>query len=386
MDEPSLQLHASINQSLRASLSTRRPVLHHLNADTSWLLQIPRPINAVKHGSRHFYNILIDPWLSGGQSDVAKWFSQQFHASESAVKSIKEVEELAWGIESLVEESQRFNRNPRNGTEEDDDNDNHTNSPIDLVVISHEFTDHCHKDTLLEVHPDVPVVATTQAAKLITRWSHFRTVLTTPVFSPATDQRDWRSTSHPPLPDWLGVARLVAQNDALDYHSAILVTFNTCTQPSDPETAEAEAEAEALLYTPHGIPHGALASLPLAQPPIHTLAFLHGLHDISIGSAQQLNLGAHNGLKAQRLLEARYWIGTHDEVKRGGGLVAWFLRRRVVGLGEAVAMERERGGRKDGDGDVGEESGEDGEERRVWRSFDGVNWVELRNGESRVLI
>jgi L-ascorbate metabolism protein UlaG (beta-lactamase superfamily) len=31
---------------------------------------------------------------------------------------------------------------------------------IDVVAISHEFTDHCHKDTLLEVSKDVPVLAT----------------------------------------------------------------------------------------------------------------------------------------------------------------------------------------------------------------------------------
>jgi len=31
---------------------------------------------------------------------------------------------------------------------------------IDAVAISHEFTDHCHEQTLLQVDPDVPVFAT----------------------------------------------------------------------------------------------------------------------------------------------------------------------------------------------------------------------------------
>lgn len=82
---------------------------------------------------------------------------------------------------------------------------------------------------------------------------------------------------------------------------------------------------------------------------------------MSISAAQQLNLGAKNGVLAQRVLGARYWVGTHDEVKRGGGVVAWFLRRRVWTVGEALS---EVGG--------GEELGE-------------VRFEEVGNGEGRVL-
>ncbi|KAK4957874.1 hypothetical protein LTR66_013189, partial [Elasticomyces elasticus] len=122
-----------------------------------------------------------------------------------------------------------------------------------------------------------------------------------------------------------------------------------------------------------------LAFIATAEPPIRTLAFLHGLHDITIGAQQQLNLGAHNGLKAQRLLRARYWISTHDEVKKGGGLVSWFLRRRVVSVKDALMEERRRG-MGDGVG-VGGEGGEE-----ALGAFDGVGFVELGNGESRVLL
>lgn len=145
MDAASQQIHDEIHDALVKALATRRPVLHHLNADTSWLLQIPRPSNAVKHGSRLYYNILIDPWFTGGQSDVAKWFSQQWHATESAVQSIAEVEALALNVDTLA-----------GGTRENLEDE----TLIDAVAISHEFTDHCHKETLLEVHQDVPVFAT----------------------------------------------------------------------------------------------------------------------------------------------------------------------------------------------------------------------------------
>lgn len=99
LDEPSAQLHLDIRDSIQTALKTCRPILHHLNADSSWFLQIPRPIPI----GRVYYNILIDPWLSGGQSDLASWFSQQFHATESAVKNIAELEELARESEILAD-------------------------------------------------------------------------------------------------------------------------------------------------------------------------------------------------------------------------------------------------------------------------------------------
>jgi hypothetical protein len=154
MDAPSSQLHLETRDAVVRALATRRPVLHHLNADTSWLLQIPRPANAVKHGSRIYYNVLIDPWFVGGQSDVARWFSQQFHATPSAVKSVTEVEELARQVEILAGGLRLGSARKRKVEDLDEE------SLVDCVAISHEFTDHCHKETLLEVHRDVPVFAT----------------------------------------------------------------------------------------------------------------------------------------------------------------------------------------------------------------------------------
>ena len=155
MDPPSVQLNLEIRDAVVKALATRRPILHHLNADTSWLLQIPRPANAVKHGSRIYYNVLIDPWFVGGQSDVARWFSQQWHATESAVKSVAEVEELARQVEILAG-GLRLGK----GRGKTQPAGAHLETFVDVVALSHEFTDHCHKDTLLEVHGDVPVFAT----------------------------------------------------------------------------------------------------------------------------------------------------------------------------------------------------------------------------------
>jgi hypothetical protein len=169
MDAPSAQLHLEIRDAVVRSLATRRPLLHHLNADTSWLLQIPRPASAIKHGSRIYYNILIDPWFVGGQSDVARWFSQQFHATESAVKSVREVEELARQVEMLAGglRSGTYGRKKGKGIMA---GEGEGEGCIDAVAVSHEFTDHCHKETLLEVQRDVPVFATEVCVPLTTSY------------------------------------------------------------------------------------------------------------------------------------------------------------------------------------------------------------------------
>ncbi|CAI9625677.1 hypothetical protein GT037_006818 [Alternaria burnsii] len=374
MDAPSSQLHLEVRDSVVRALATRRPILHHLNADTSWLLQIPRPANAVKHGSRIYYNVLIDPWFVGGQSDVAKWFSQQFHATESAVKSVAEVEELARQVEILAGGLRMGRKGRKRNIEEVEEE-----SYVDCVAVSHEFTDHCHKETLLEVHRDVPVLATEQAANLISSWNHFRTVITTPTF---TDNADWHDYSLSPLPSWLSISRLTASGDSLYYHSALLITFathpflSTATPKKRLSSLSINGdgaedfssningeEAECVIYTPHGIPHEALSPIAKADPPLHTLAFLHGLHDVSISSAQQLNLGAKNGVLAQRILRAKYWVATHDEVKKGGGFISWFLRRKVWTVEDALKEAR---------------ADDEGE-------FTDVRFQDMRNGESRVL-
>ncbi|KAJ4366165.1 hypothetical protein N0V83_007800 [Neocucurbitaria cava] len=383
MDEPSVQLNLEIRDAVVKALATRRPILHHLNADTSWLLQIPRPANAIKHGSRIYYNVLIDPWFVGGQSDVAKWFSQQWHATESAVKSIAEVEELARQVEILAG-GLRLGKGSAKGQTEDAS----LETFVDVVALSHEFTDHCHKETLLEVHKDVPVFATEQAAKLVSSWQHFRTVITTPTF---LNDADWRDYSLSPLPSWLSITRLTAVGDSLYYHSALLLTFAThpFLSPAAPKkrsslsingdgaedlsSSTGSEAAECVIYTPHGIPHTALTPIAKADPPLHTLAFLHGLHDISISAAQQLNLGAKNGVRAQRILKAKYWVATHDEVKKGGGFISWFLRRKIWTVEDAL-----KAASADIDGQAVHTNGIDDE-------FEAVHFRDLGNGESSVL-
>jgi hypothetical protein len=325
-------------------------------------------------------------------------FSQQFHATPSAVGTIAEIEELLLEVEDLASRSRLAQERKSNGRASKEAGSPET--MIDCVCVSHEFTDHCHKDTLLEVHKNVPVLAIREAARLIAGWKHFRTVVTVDVFGSGGDT-DWRGTCISPLPDWIGISRLLQRDDVLNYHSALMIAFNNQyhnevklaningttngkrKRHDSVSPDEADESAEAIVYTPHGIMSSDLALISTASPPIRTLAFLHGLHNVRVGTvsgrtALQSNLGAHNGLKAQRILKAKYWIGTHDEVKRGGGLVSYFLQRDVITLKDALDLERKLKHTNMGTDDKALET--------ILDSFDDTNWIDLGNGESRILV
>ncbi|KAL8967238.1 MAG: hypothetical protein Q9183_003014 [Haloplaca sp. 2 TL-2023] len=209
-----------------------------------------------------------------------------------------------------------------------------TTSHIDLVLVSHEFTDHCNFFTLRQLPVDTPVLATKKAAHLIQSFKHFDTVYPMKLFSQLN--YDWRNTSSEAMPSWLGISRITTNKDALYFHSAILITFNIGPSPED-------RLGEAIVYTPHGINADDLKMLAMASPRINTLALLHGLHDIKL-SVRQLNLGAHNALRAQRISGSKYWISTHDEIKKAGGLVRWFLKRKIWTIEDVLQKEKKETG------------------------------------------
>jgi hypothetical protein len=295
------------------ALQSGSPVLVHLNADTTWLIQLPYPSPAAS-SAQSYYNILLDPWLQGPQSDVASWFSTQWHVEAPTVQTMDELNSLLLQLEE---------RQP--GA-----------SAIDVVVISHEFTDHCHQATLVELSKQTPVFATDKAADLIRTWAHFETVATMPAFSGAKQGGLQDALGHSLLPAWLGIGRVVTDGNALYYHSAVLIAFNLRGRTLDDTEAESSS-TEAIVYSPHGIKASDLLCLKTSG--ISTLGLLHGLDDVRIWMTAQLNLGALNGIQAVRACGAKYWIATHDEAKRGGGFISWLLQRTTYTLRDAIQAE-----------------------------------------------
>ncbi|KAK5945310.1 hypothetical protein PMZ80_002514 [Knufia obscura] len=345
---PSSQLQDELQASVKATfdVSVKRPILKHLNADSSWLLSLPYPEHIQPPPGRCRYNIVIDVWLRGPQVDLFGWFSSQEHAKPSNIQSFAELNDLLGGAETAV-----------TGQEMGGD----SVYCIDAVCCSHEFTDHCHEATLKELPATVPVFASKKAASLVRSWKHFEHVEEVPVYQAGYD---WRSLKDSQLPNWVGVGRIHTKGDApIYFHSALMITFAL--------SADQNSATEALVYTPHGVHADSFALVHSGKHPIKVLALLHGLHDISLAGAQ-LNLGMENAIKAREILGAKYWAPTHDEQKVAHGIVASFLKRIVHTLpwapGSHPITEREAGQSDREEFNVAEKS-----------------FVELGNGESCVL-
>lgn len=243
-----------------------------------------------------------------------------------------------------------------------------TSTYLDAVILSHEFSDHTHKATLLQVDSRTPIYATQKAAELVRSWSYFDHIYNIPHFT--ADASNWKHTSGGHLPYWIGISRMTTKSDLLYFHSAILITFEIDTGQKTGHLAN-EDPAEVIIYSPHGIVADDLKSLPNVVPPIRTLALLHGLHGIKLAFTSVLNLGAFNGLRIQRICQAKYWIGTHDEIKHSGGIIARLLQRKTLCVQDAIEREKHVNSPTSVVGDVGD--------------LEGVRFADLISGESLLL-
>ncbi|EXJ54383.1 hypothetical protein A1O7_09722 [Cladophialophora yegresii CBS 114405] len=114
----------------------------HLNADTSFLLTFsPRPNSPTTEvaATDGAFSLLIDPWLDGPSIVTAPWFAKTEHKIPSAVQHLSELPAL------------------------------------DVVIVSQNKPDHCHKATLLQLPADGKTIIAAEpgAAKAIKSWNHF---------------------------------------------------------------------------------------------------------------------------------------------------------------------------------------------------------------------
>ena len=115
----------------------------HLNADTSFLLTfsadaspIPSDKASAKGGT---FSVLIDPWLNGPSIVTAPWFAKTEHRGPSSIKHLSEIGEP------------------------------------DVVIVSQNKPDHCHKQTLLQLRAGGKTIIAAEpgAARTIKSWNHF---------------------------------------------------------------------------------------------------------------------------------------------------------------------------------------------------------------------
>lgn len=193
----------------------------HLNADSTFLLSFT-PAFAPPGAAVGFpgsFRILVDPWLSGHSSIWSPTFQISHHTSSPCIQSLCEIEEP------------------------------------DLVIISQDKPDHCHKETLCTLPRDtrLRILATPAAAKKIRSWKHF-THATIESLSPYSLESK-NSLVRIPIPAYsarsepgeVTISYLPQKLDLTALHNAIGITYR------EPGTTTIT-------------PSGSVVNLPLSRP------------------------------------------------------------------------------------------------------------------------
>jgi hypothetical protein len=307
--------------------------IQKLNTDCTFLLAFSPAYNTAEEHLHLFpgaFTILIDPWLSGGSSILHPTFQYTKHTDAPHITSLADLKQ-----------------------------------PIDLIIISQDKPDHCHRETLCSLPKDkhVNILATRAAAKKIKSWSFFdeNNIHIIPPYSP-NDKKETLITIALPAytstsaPGELTIAHLPTKHDLTKVHDAIAITYRPpgtifSSPPTPTSSQQPQPQTLSLLYTPHGISPSTLAPylqthlIPQSALPLTALihAFSHERNPSCLGGS--VVRGAPGGLELLEALEGRVetWISAHDApLERRGWSVRW-LKSRVLGAEEVEGWVRERG-------------------------------------------
>jgi Beta-lactamase superfamily domain len=218
-------------------------LLTRLNADSSWLIQYEG------------LNGLIDPWLIGAQTDGASWFSKQEHIEE------------CMPVENLPK--------------------------IDFILISHQFTDHCHRETLMKFDVQTPVFAVKSAAELMRKWNHFDKII---------NLNDGAKVQFGKL-----AFTMLSSTKFLDLvHDALIV-----------ETHEGN-----IFYAPHGFRFSEQQKKIVSTITFNLLIATDLTYHLPFFLGGTVNLGKSNVAYLDKILNPNAILFTHHESKKASGLVS----------------------------------------------------------------
>lgn len=383
MDDHSVQLQLDLNRAVQHELARRRPLLHRLHA-SSWLLQIPRPANAVRHGSRFFYNILVDPCLPRQPHAPDGWFSRS-SPPQVYQRTTNALEELLRDLEVLASNIHAGSDRKSNVVDEDDLS--RLVTLVDAVAVT--SANKSCEEALREIHPDVPVFASQDAIERIAGLQHFRSLEAISYFG-GSGCRDWRSTTAVAgMPEWVGMSLLPQQDDESDNSAVLLIAFNNhhynrLVKRPEVNSAlgsrqkrhaavvsdEEEDSAEAVLFSSRSESGSAVTLTSCADPPVHMLAVVQSNRSLEASLSEGRVDGETNGKGGQQheALASYYIHERNVVVEKGIGFLAWLIAKAKF---TSSKQEKER-----------QRASDSGVEKEARIS----NWVALGIGESKVLI
>lgn len=210
--------------------------LTKLNKDSSWLIETDK------------HSILIDPWFSEYQVDIATWFSKQYHISEQPKLS--------------------------------------DFTSVDYIFISNPFTDHCNKETLLQLN-HIPIISSNDILKQVQNWNLKNQLI---------------ELKDAPF----SISRINAPMLDLTHHAYIL-----------------ELDNKKIMYAPHGFKnyHHEKVDILISTSTTYRLPFWLG-GTVNLGLKKLEKLIIDSGCNV--------CLTTHDEAKKGTGLVEKLAKKKYT--------------------------------------------------------
>ncbi|SPO24596.1 uncharacterized protein UTRI_03865 [Ustilago trichophora] len=272
--------------------------LHKLNGDTSWLVRLPTSPTAA---TGPFYNLVLDPWLHPtSQVDGSPIFSRQTRIEPAAFPSLAQLDQ--W-LRSQSSEQR-----------------------IDAILFSHPFTDHLHPETLT----DQESLGVLQRATIFTTGDSLSALRSVRVkldaervvnlSSIAVKQDADQQGAH--LPIGMAIDHLPAKDWALSpawgkLHGGILISCDN------------NAQKVKVLYSPHGITTTSLPSDLLFKQDSEKRVLIHSFDRQTLPLIGTVACGFPNALHLIPSFKPDVIVATHDEHKRGEGVIGRLLSRQT---------------------------------------------------------
>lgn len=243
---------------------------------------------------------LIDPWLVGSEIDCMSCFNKQY-----LVDSCMSIENIG---------------------------------KIDAIIISHEFSDHCHEETLLLFDDNIPILATKSAINRLKKNSILRkrSLIEIPI-----------SKSNKPNITFLDYndikITLISASGFFDYvHNALviipnkskLINENECIDEKDvflklDKTLMNNVTGGGILYSPHGFFINNLSPTirkELIDYKLDILLITMTEYQLPLILGGTVNLGLKRAKDANDVINAKICIDIHSEKKKSSGLIPFLAR------------------------------------------------------------
>lgn len=219
-------------------------LIKRLNLDSSW---------HIEYDSTKF---IVDPWLIGSEIDGFKWLNEQWHIKEP----IK------------ISDLQNF----------------------EFLLISQNYEDHCHIDTLKKISNEKPIIATEKAFKKLKRNFPNRKVI------------------------------LLEENKVTNFKGLSFISFkpNKILDPIYYAVVIINKNKEAIFYAPHGFALSNEQLNIINKYSVSLLITTFTEFEIPKIMGGKVNPGMDNVFELFSQIKPKNTINTHDEEKKTKGLVS----------------------------------------------------------------